>query len=111
MKPKTLVLLAVAVVAPSMRKLALAGLYVLAVMWLANAVFGAWHAGIEWKWWAGPTACTGTGQLSALPDLSKPAAMCDQASLRILGLSLAGWNALISLGLALVALRGARSSE
>lgn len=103
--------LAVAVVAPSMRKLALAGLYVLAVMWLANAVFGAWHAGIEWKWWAGPTACTGTGQLSALPDLSKPAAMCDTPSLRIFGISLAGYNALISLGLALVAMRGAQSRQ
>jgi disulfide bond formation protein DsbB len=44
-----------------------------------------------------------------LPDLSSPVVMCDQPAIRILGLSLAGWNAVISLGLALVALAGARS--
>jgi disulfide bond formation protein DsbB len=103
--------LLLAAIAPAQPRLVMAGLYVLALMWLANAVFGGWHAGIEWKWWAGPTSCTGTGQLSALPDLSKPAAMCDQPSLRIFGISLAGWNAVISLGLAMVALRGTRTAN
>jgi disulfide bond formation protein DsbB len=73
-------------------------------------IFGIFHSGVEWKWWAGPTACTGSGGLSTgLPDLSSPVVMCDQPAIRILGLSLAGWNAVISLGLALVALAGARS--
>ena len=86
------------------------GLYVLALFWLGSMAFGIFHAGVEWKWWAGPSECTGTGALSlGLPDLSSPVVMCDEPAIRILGLSLAGWNALISLGLALIALAGARS--
>lgn len=86
------------------------GLYLLALLWIGSMIFGIFHSGVEWKWWAGPTACTGSGALSmGLPDLSSPVVMCDQPAIRILGLSLAGWNAVISLGLALVALAGARS--
>ncbi len=43
-----------------------------------------------------------------LPDLNKMAVRCNEAALRILGLSLAGWNAVVSLVLSLLALRGAR---
>jgi disulfide bond formation protein DsbB len=86
------------------------GLYLLAVLWLGSAIFGAWHAGIEWKWWAGPTSCTGSGGLTlGLPDLSKPVVMCDTPAIRIFGLSLAGWNGVISLGLALFAVSRARA--
>jgi disulfide bond formation protein DsbB len=72
-------------------------------------VFGAYHAGVEWKWWPGPTTCAGEiGGGSVLPDLTNdPVIGCEEAALRILGLSLAGWNALISAGLALVAISGA----
>ncbi len=84
------------------------GLYTLALIMLGSAIFGAYHAGVEWKWWPGPNTCGGEGGLTGgLPDLSKPAVMCDEAAIRILGLSLAGWNALISAALALVALKGA----
>jgi disulfide bond formation protein DsbB len=101
--PLTAVLL---VAAPLQR----AGLYLLALLWIGSMIFGIFHSGVEWKWWAGPTACTGSGGLSTgLPDLSSPVVMCDLPAIRILGLSLAGWNAVISLGLALVALAGARS--
>jgi disulfide bond formation protein DsbB len=101
--PLTAVLL---VVTPLQR----AGLYLLALLWIGSMIFGIFHSGVEWKWWAGPSACTGSGALSmGLPDLSSPVVMCDQAAIRILGLSLAGWNAVISLSLALVALAGARS--
>jgi disulfide bond formation protein DsbB len=86
------------------------GLYLLALLWLASAVFGAFHAGVEWKFWPGPSACTGTGQMTTgLPDLTSAVVMCDQAAIRIFGISLAGWNALISLCLAIVAWRGARA--
>lgn len=85
------------------------GLYLLALLWIASMVFGIYHSGVEWKWWAGPDTCTGSGGLTGLPDLSKPAVMCDQAAIRIFGLSLAGWNAVISLALAWVALKGARA--
>ncbi|MGH6854840.1 MAG: disulfide bond formation protein B [Aestuariivirga sp.] len=90
--------------------LARSGLYVLALVMAASAIFGAYHAGVEWKFWAGPDTCSGDGGFSGeLPDLTKPAVMCDEPAIRILGLSLAGWNAVISLALAIVALRGAKS--
>ncbi len=66
-----------------------------------------YHAGAEWKFWPGPTTCSGGGgkvsldALSALADGTtkvKPPA-CDQAAWRMFGLSMAGWNALISLKL------------
>ncbi len=100
--------IAVSAILLSLKSNARMGLYLLAAIMLASAVFGAFHAGVEWKWWAGPDTCTGTGTLSGLPDLTKPVVMCDEAALRIFGLSLAGWNAIISAGLAIVAMLGAR---
>ena len=86
------------------------GLIVLCAVWLGSMVFGAYHAGVEWKWWPGPDTCTGSGALSdGLPDLSKPVVMCDEPAIRIFGLSLAGWNAIISLALAAIAGAGARA--
>ncbi|SKA18855.1 disulfide bond formation protein B [Consotaella salsifontis] len=76
---------------------------------LGTAVY---HAGVEWHFWAGPTACTTgaetdmSGDLLATMDAVKPVA-CDQASWRFLGLSFAGWNVLASAFFALVAFRGA----
>ena len=86
------------------------GLVVLAIIWAGSAIFGVYHSGVEWGWWQGPNTCTGTGALSVgLPDLSKPVVMCDKPAIRIFGLSLAGWNAVISFGLFLVALAGIRA--
>jgi len=68
--PLTAVLL---VAAPLQR----AGLYLLALLWIGSMIFGIFHSGVEWKWWAGPTACTGSGGLSTgLPDLSSTARLC-----------------------------------
>ena len=75
---------------------------------------GIHHAGVEWGWWAGPTDCgavdagagsSSGGVLDQIDTVIPPS--CDKASLRILGLSFAGWNAVASFFLALVALRGA----
>ena len=71
------------------------------------------HSGVEWGWWAGPTDCGvvapvdtgGKGVLDAINTFVPPS--CDQAALRVLGLSFAGWNAIASLILAVVAFRGA----
>jgi disulfide bond formation protein DsbB len=85
------------------------GLYLLCLLWLGSMVFGIYHSGVEWKWWVGPSTCTGTGALTGgLPDLTKPVVMCDEPAIRIFGLSLAGWNAIISLSLVLVGWYGAR---
>lgn len=62
---------------------------------------GAYHAGVEWKFWPGPTACTGLGgdvnfsDLSAINDTR--IVPCDEPEIRILGLSFAGLNAITSL--------------
>ncbi len=85
------------------------GLIVLSLIWVASMIFGIYHSGVEWAWWPGPTTCTGSGGLSdGLPDLTKPVVMCDKPAIRIFGLSLAGWNAVISAGLALVSMAGLR---
>ncbi|HWA91492.1 MAG TPA: disulfide bond formation protein B [Rhizomicrobium sp.] len=72
----------------------------------ASGAIGAYQAGVEWHWWAGPEACTGTRFVfHGLDDLNTPGAVrCDVAAWRLLGISLAGWNALISLGSALTGL-------
>jgi len=72
-----------------------------------------YHAGVEWAWWPGPTNCSavptietgGKGVLDTINTVVPPS--CDKAALRILGLSLAGWNAIVSSVLAAVALRAA----
>lgn len=84
---------------------ALIAMFVL--VFLVSAGLGAYHAGVEWKFWAGPTDCGGRmidGPASVL-DLKKSmratrVIRCDDAALRILGLSFAGWNVVISLVIA-----------
>ena len=75
---------------------------------------GVYHSGVEWGWWAGPADCAnvaapvdtgGKGVLDALDRFVPPS--CDKAALRILGLSMAGWNAIASLALAGIAFWGA----
>lgn len=97
-------------VGPAYSGLSRAGLAILAVLWFASTIFGIYHSGVEWKWWPGPATCTAqSGFSGGLPDLSAPVVLCDTPAIRILGLSLAGWNAVISLALTLVAVAGLRS--
>jgi disulfide bond formation protein DsbB len=84
------------------------GLIVVALIMVASVIFGVYHSGIEWKWWPGPGTCEGALS-GGLPQLgNEPVIGCDEAAIRILGLSLAGWNAVISFALAAVALIGAK---
>ncbi len=94
---------------PGLRRV---GLLVLAVIFFGNMVFSLWHSGIEWQWWAGPSTCTGGGGLSgAVPDFGNlNVVQCDEPALRILWLSLAGWNGVISGVLAAFAIRQGSSS-
>ena len=87
-----------------------------ALLFAGSAVFGAWHAGVEWGFWPGPAGCTGAASQRAadMGDFLKQIeatrlVRCDEVSLRILGLSLAGWNAVISLGASGLAAIGARN--
>jgi disulfide bond formation protein DsbB len=83
------------------------GLLLIALILIANSALGIYHAGAEWKFWPGPDTCGGSvGE--GLPNLTnEPVVRCDEAAIRILGLSLAGWNAVICAVLAIVALKGA----
>jgi disulfide bond formation protein DsbB len=87
------------------------GLYLVVLIMLGSMIFGIYHSGVEWKFWQGPTTCTGGAVTGALPDLTKKAVMCDQPAIRILGLSLAGWNAVISACISVFAFRTAYGSN
>ena len=67
---------------------------------LGIAVSGAiavYHAGVEARFWEGFTECTATGARSLQDILRTPIVRCDQVQWRFLGLSMAAWNAIISL--------------
>ena len=88
------------------RKVLIAALVVIAAGMLWNTGLGVYHSGIEWKWWAGPQECSGSIEESGnlLEQLKSISIVrCDDAAWRFLGLSLAGYNALISLTLAAIA--------
>ncbi|ADO42673.1 disulfide bond formation protein B [Ketogulonicigenium vulgare] len=87
-----------------------AGLGALAA--LTTSGIGFFHAGVELKWWPGPQSCTGSGLggLSGGDLLSMDGPriiMCDQVSWAFMGISMAGWNAIISLFIAMIWLRAA----
>lgn len=94
------------------RGLLIVGLVILALALVANAGLGAYHAGVEWGFWQGPTDCSGpitdfgnTGNL--LDGLNKVKVIrCDAVQWRFLGLSLAGYNVMISLATAALAVWG-----
>jgi len=109
---------AVALVRPTAARIACAAL---ALVFLASTALATYHAGVEWKWWPGPASCTGShfkgvsaADMAAL--LNGPpthVVACDDAAWRMFGISMAGYNALISAVLAaisvIVALRGGLS--
>ncbi|MCL6708673.1 disulfide bond formation protein B [Pseudomonas sp. R2.Fl] len=89
-------------------------LIAIGVLMVVGAGMGVYHAGVEWKFWEGPASCSITaagagsaggdilGQLNAVKGPS-----CTEATLRVLGLSFAGWNVLTSIALAAIAFWGA----
>lgn len=95
--------LASTVAAPRRLWIALAALAV-----LTSGLIGAYHAGVEYGWWEGLTACANTAgseggdPLQAILDA--PLVRCDQAPWSLAGISLAGWNFLISTASALAIL-------
>ncbi|MFI5011053.1 MAG: disulfide bond formation protein B [Hyphomicrobiales bacterium] len=92
-------------------------LALLALVFLVSAGLGVYHAGVEWGFWAGPSACTGQYAAPASTDdflkslEAGPSVRCDEAAIRILGLSLAGWNAFVSLLIAAIAAAGAKAAR
>ena len=81
--------------------------WVLALAFLVGCGIAVYHAGAEWKFWPGPQACSSAGGSVSAADMQAFLAgakvrppSCDKAAWIFLGISMAGWNALISLALA-----------
>jgi disulfide bond formation protein DsbB len=88
----------------------------LVVIFAVSAGLGAYHAGVEWGFWAGPADCGGRASIGAatagdLLNAMKTARVvsCTEASWRYLGLSFAGWNMAASLAMTFLAFGAARS--
>lgn len=81
-----------------------------ALIFLASAALGLYHVGVEQGIFPAPDECRGpklkAGSVEELTQqiLSTPAVLCSEVSTRILWISLAGWNAISSLGLVVLAL-------
>ena len=103
---------AVAALAFALSGRARVALVVLAALLIAaSGVIGVLHAGVEYHWWQGFTACTTTGALQGATGaerlaalLRQPIVRCDTAQWTLMGVSLAGWNALFSFAGALTTL-------
>ena len=102
-------LIALAAAKDAPRAALIAGLAIVALATLANAGLGAYHAGVEWGFWKGPAECTGpVGNLGSAANLLErldtvKVVRCDEVQWKFLGLSLAGYNVLISLAMAAIA--------
>jgi disulfide bond formation protein DsbB len=78
---------------------------VAALVVLEGAGVGVYHVGIERGWWPGPTTCTAPAPGSMAPGdlldqiLETPVVLCDQVAWSLAGISMAGWNAILSLGI------------
>jgi disulfide bond formation protein DsbB len=82
--------------------------------WLAvialviTGAIGVFHAGVEWKLWPGPSHCTGVGDPRSFDIVI---VRCDEAAWRLLGLSLAGYNAIFSFIVAAIAISWLRTER
>jgi disulfide bond formation protein DsbB len=117
------VLVTLAALAFAAPRMLIFGLFaVLAALALYNAGLGVYHSGVEWEFWQGPESCSaagdpgagfgsgagglggGTGIIDRLKSEVPPS--CGEAPWRFLGLSFAGWNVVVSLALAGLAVAG-----
>jgi len=71
---------------------------------LASGGIGIYHAGVELGIFEGMTQCTSTSGMTVADILSAPLVRCDQVQWKLFGISMAGWNAIISTGFGLVIL-------
>ena len=78
-------------------------LWLIFIAGIISVILGSYHAGVEYNFWDGPAGCSANlafdGDIKALTQqlLETPLAQCDKISWSMFGLSMAGWNALISL--------------
>ena len=105
------VLIGLVVLATGQRVLAWAG----ALAAATTAGIGLYHTGVERGWWEGPATCTSSGTAGMSADdlfnkiMNAPLIRCDEVAWSLFGLSMASWNAIAALILALIWVRAARS--
>jgi disulfide bond formation protein DsbB len=110
-------LLLVGISAGASRKVLMLGFLAVALVMLWNTGLSAYHAGVEWKFWPGPTDCSGpVSNIGSTANLLKSLqnihiVRCDEAAWRFLGVSLAGYDVLVSLALAIAAVIGFRAAQ
>jgi disulfide bond formation protein DsbB len=81
---------------------------------LSTAAIGVYHVGVEQGWWEGPTSCTSSGVSNMSSEdllnqiLAAPLVRCDDIAWQMAGISMAGWNAILSLALAALWVMAAR---
>lgn len=86
------------------RQLSVAGVVTMAV----SAGLGAYHAGVEQGWWPGPAGCSGVDPSGLSPDellrrlAETPLVRCDEIAWELVGISMAGWNAILSVCLGIL---------
>ena len=84
-------------------------LVLVGLVFVVGLGLAVYHAGAEWQFWLGPADCGGgiatTGNAGdLLAQIGKTRVVsCTEAALRVLGLSFAGWNALVSILIAAAA--------
>lgn len=85
-----------------------------AVLALATAGLGLYHTGVERRWWPGPDSCTGAGAKTNVSPaelldqiMAAPLIRCDEVAWSLFGLSMASWNAIASVVLAILWVRAA----
>lgn len=99
------------------KRIAAAAAGACALVYLLSAGIAFYHTGVEYKFWPGPATCSGAGPAvvdqSALDDVLKgvaPVTSCSDAPWTLFGVSMAGYNFLVSAGLlALCAIAAARA--
>jgi len=107
----------VAIFSPAGSALRRVLLWLLALAFLATAGIALFHVGVEQKWWQGLATCSGDlgGAVSTQDILSAienaPIVRCDEPAFVLFGISMAGYNLILALALALFTLRGALRSR
>lgn len=106
--------IAALVLPPALRRI-LAGAGAASMVFSAGA--GLYHVGVEQHWWLGPSTCT-SGSISGIATadlldkiMNAPVVQCDQIAWEMWGISMAGWNGLLSLALVVAWLAAALGSR
>lgn len=94
-------------------------LFAVALAFLANSGLAVYHAGVEWKFWAGPDTCASGDQLKPLGGALLESlrqgqvrvVRCDEPAWQFLGLSFAGWNVIGSFVISVASTKAALAAS